>query len=205
MKSLREVCQWNHYVAQRAVSAGVILCHYLFSFWIYCLLWIQIVAGIFQMQTVWEEGGGEGGSMIEILVKLQEVIWTGACKREKEWFPSASVCTPRFVWNEASGHMTHAVSFASWIPENWPAAYQFLAEYMKLTIILIRPHQHKPSVHLLPMKPTDHLSENPCWVKRLFGLKGLKICTLWSHQEDGTIMLRPQPKPWSICLQCTGN
>lgn len=38
--------------------------------------------------------GRGGAAMIEILVKLQEVIWTGACKREKEWFPSASVCTP---------------------------------------------------------------------------------------------------------------
>lgn len=37
---------------------------------------------------------GRRWGMIEILVKLQEVIWTGACKREKEWFPSASVCTP---------------------------------------------------------------------------------------------------------------
>lgn len=52
---------------------------------------------------------------------------------------------------------------------------------MKLTIILIRPHQHKPSVHLLPMKPTDHLSENAV----------LSEEALWSEGAQNLHALKP--------------
>lgn len=107
---------------------------------------------------LWEQG--RGGGMIEILVNLQEVIWTGACRIQG----MVSVCfCLHSHWDlcemRLSRHMAHTLPpFRS--VESDPqlidqAAYMIAA----LGVNLISLHKHKTSAPLSLTEPIDHLTE----------------------------------------------
>lgn len=115
-------------------------------------------------------------SVIEILVKLQEVIWTG-CMHEREGIVSVCFCLhscfhsckmePPAIWL--------TVSFCLWIPEYWPKAYRFWQ--CKRNQVSSQSPTHSNTDHLssgFPWKPTDRLSKTLCSAKRLSGLNRAK-------------------------------
>lgn len=83
--------------------------------------------------------------------------------------------------------MTHTVSFAQWISQYWPTAYRFSSIHD-----ISMGHYPDPSAQTQNICPAESGEANwpPQWetvfttAERLFGLKELKICWLWSYRED---------------------
>lgn len=137
------------------------------------------------MQRVWEEGGGghnwnsgeTSGSNLD----------RGMQERGNGFRLLLFALVLRFVRNESSCHMTHTVSFSLWISHYWPTAYWFSSIHE-----ISMGHYPDPSTQTQNICPAEsgEASWPPQWetvfttAERLFGLKELKICWLWSYQED---------------------
>lgn len=156
--------------------------------------------------------GTSWGDMIEILVKRQEVIWTGACRREG----MVSVCSCLHSrWD-----LFKMRPLTTWLPLSLSLC-EYLSTDLQLTditayvksarvIILISPHKHKTSVQLSPVKPTDHLCEKLySWQQRgSFVCRNSKSGWLWSYHEDvfslrkdNAPALNPNWDPSACCTQ----
>lgn len=200
--------------SQRGLQSGICLLSFSISFSLFLVesLFVMNKNIAWHLPDAQSVRGRRWGDMIEILVKRQEVIWTGARRREG----MVSVCSclhsrwDLFKMRPLTTRLTLSLSPCEYLSTDLQLTD--IAAYVKSAraIILISPHKHKTSVLLSPVKPTDHLCEKLySWQQRAsFVCRNSKSVWLWSYhgdvfllRKDNAPALNPNWDPSAFCTQ----